>query len=54
MKARTFIFALLLGFIGMQVFGLINWPDGGTVIAIAYVGSEIVGALTNKEYNGDE
>ena len=50
MKARTFIFAILLGIIGAIILdGMLNIPDGGSVVAIAYIGSEIVGVLLDEK-----
>ena len=55
MKARTIIFALILGYIGTMVGNYIlfpflgPWPGLGAVVAIAYVGGEIIGVITEKK-----
>ena len=52
---RIILFSLLLGYIGSAVFtALLNWPQGGPVLAIGYVGSEIIGFLAKKEYDEEE
>lgn len=48
MDIRTFIIAILLGFFGGQLMSLLNYADGGAIIAIAYVGSRIIWKLSNS------
>ena len=54
-KIRIILLSLVIGYVGSALFTLLlNWPQGGTVLAIGYVGSEIIGFLAKKEYDDDE
>lgn len=54
-KIRIIAVSLILGYIGSAIFSLLlNWPQGGSVLAIGYVGSEIIGFLAQKEYDDEE
>ncbi len=49
MDFKTFIIAIVLGALGTVVIGgLLNFPDAGAIIAIAFVGGRIVGLLEEK------
>ena len=54
MDIVTFVIAVVLGYLGIVIFGsLLNWPDAGAVFAIAFVGARIVKILKQKS-NGPE
>ena len=54
-KIRIILLSLVIGYVGSALFTLLlNWPQGGPVLAIGYVGSEIIGFLAKKEYDDDE
>lgn len=54
-KIRIIVVSLILGYIGTALFTLLlAWPQGGPVLAIGYVGSEIIGFLARKEYDDEE
>ena len=54
-KLRIIVVSLILGYLGSGIFAaLLNWPQGGPVLAIGYVGSEIIGFLAKKEYDDEE
>ena len=54
-KIRIILISLVIGYIGTVIFAeLLNWPQGGPVLAIGYVGSEIIGFLAQKEYDEEE
>ena len=50
MHFTTFLQTLVLGALGSILLGgLFNMPDGGAVVAIAFVGSSIVNLLMGKK-----
>ena len=50
MDLQTVIGALVLGFIGTILLGgVLNITDGGAILAIAFVGGRIVGAIHNNK-----
>ena len=54
-KIRIILLSLVIGYVGTVIFyELLAWPQGGTVLAIGYVGSEIIGFLAQKEYDDKE
>lgn len=49
MDLKTFCIAIVLGALGTIIIGgLLNFPDAGAIIAIAFVGSRIVRLLEEK------
>lgn len=54
-KLRIILLSLVIGYIGTVIFTeLMAWPQGGIVLTIGYVGSEIIGFLARKEYDDEE
>lgn len=50
MDMKTFGIAIVLGFVvSMILGGLLNFPDAGAIVAIAFVGGRIVGVCREKE-----
>ena len=55
MDIRTFAATLVIGFLGAGVLGdLLNWPDAGAVLAIAFVGARIIWELQKKNADSEE
>ena len=55
MDIRTFVVTLIIGFLGTGLLGeLLNWPDAGAVLAIAFVGARIIWELQKKNADGEE
>ena len=49
MDIKTVLGALLFGFLGSQFLGgLLNMPDGGAILAIAFIGGRIVNKIYDK------
>ena len=54
-KLRIILLSLVIGYVGTVIFTkLMVWPQGGIVLTIGYVGSEIIGFLARKEYDDEE
>ena len=54
-KLRIILLSLVIGYVGTVIFtALMAWPQGGIVLTIGYVGSEIIGFLARKEYDDEE
>lgn len=61
MDIVTVVVAIIFGYLGTVIFGnLLNLPDAGAIIAIAFVGGRIVHAIhqeqdpNDKNQNGEE
>ena len=49
MDFKNFGIAIILGTVGTIVIGgLLNFPDAGAILAIAFVGGRMVGLLKEK------
>jgi uncharacterized protein YcfJ len=50
MDIKTVLGALLFGLLGSQFLGgLLNMPDGGAILAIAFIGGRIVSEIRDKK-----
>ena len=46
MEIIVFLATIFVGFFGSAIFGtLLNWPDAGAVVAIAFIGSLIMRSI---------
>ncbi len=53
-EAYIFILTIVVGFFGAVFGNLLNWPDAGTVFAIATVGTAVIWEIRHQKKHEDK